>query len=108
MAEIKVTKSNFQEAVLNNEKAVVLDFWATWCGPCKMIAPILAQLAEKYEDKLVVGKVNVDEEMELAVKFQIASIPTLLVFEKGNLVAKTMGYMPLSSLEDWLQDEGIL
>ena len=108
MAEIKVTKSNFQEAVLNNEKVVVLDFWATWCGPCKMIAPILAQLAEKYEDKLVVGKVNVDEEMELAVKFQIASIPTLLVFEKGNLVAKTMGYMPLSSLEDWLQDEGIL
>ena len=108
MSEIKVTKANFQEAVLNNPKAVVLDFGATWCGPCKMIAPILAQLAEKYEDKLVVGKVNVDEEMELAVKFQIASIPTLLVFENGQLVAKTMGYMPLSSLEGWLQDEGIL
>lgn len=108
MSVVAVGKANFEELVIKSEKKVLLDFWAPWCGPCKMIAPILAQLAEKYEDKLVVGKVNVDEEMELAVKFQIASIPTLLVFEKGNLVAKTMGYMPLSSLEDWLQDEGIL
>ena len=103
-----LTKDNFKEEVFESTTPVLVDFWATWCGPCKMIAPILAQLAEKYEDKLVVGKVNVDEEMELAVKFQIASIPTLLVFENGQLVAKTMGYMPLSSLEGWLQDEGIL
>ena len=77
MAEIKVTKENFASEVLASEKPVVVDFWATWCGPCRMIAPVLEELAEKYEDKLTVGKVNVDEEMELAVKFSVASIPPL-------------------------------
>ena len=108
MAEIKVTKENFASEVLASEKPVVVDFWATWCGPCRMIAPVLEELAEKYEDKLTVGKVNVDEEMELAVKFTVASIPTLMVFKGGEMVAKTLGYMPLEKVEGWLKEAGVL
>ncbi|MBE5767302.1 MAG: thioredoxin [Clostridiales bacterium] len=108
MAEIKVTKENFASEVLASEKPVVVDFWATWCGPCRMIAPVLEELAEKYEDKLTVGKVNVDEEMELAVKFSVASIPTLMVFKGGEMVAKTLGYMPLEKVEGWLKEAGVL
>ena len=108
MAEIKVTKDNFASEVLASEKPVVVDFWATWCGPCRMIAPVLEELAETYEDKLTVGKINVDEEMELAVKFSVASIPTLMVFKGGEMVAKTLGYMDLEKLEGWLKDAGVL
>ena len=108
MAEIKVTKENFASEVLASQKPVVVDFWATWCGPCRMIAPVLEELAEKYEDKLTVGKVNVDEEMELAVKFSVASIPTLLVFKGGEMVAKTLGYMDLEKVEGWLKDAGVI
>ena len=108
MAEIKVTKENFASEVLASEKPVVVDFWATWCGPCRMIAPVLEELAEKYEDKLTVGKVNVDEEMELAVKFSVASIPTLMVFKGGEMVAKTLGYMPLEKVEGWLKEAGVI
>ena len=108
MAEIKVTKDNFASEVLASEKPVVVDFWATWCGPCRMIAPVLEELAETYEDKLTVGKINVDEEMELAVKFSVASIPTLMVFKGGEMVAKTLGYMDLEKLEGWLKEAGVL
>ena len=108
MAEIKVTKENFASEVLASQKPVVVDFWATWCGPCRMIAPVLEELAEKYEDKLTVCKVNVDEEMELAVKFSVASIPTLLVFKGGEMVAKTLGYMDLEKVEGWLKDAGVI
>lgn len=108
MSEIKITNANFQEAVLGSSKPILVDFWATWCTPCKMLSPILEELLAKHGDKLSVGKINVDEEGALAMQFKIASIPTILVFQNGELIAKTMGYMPLSALESWLEDEGIL
>ncbi len=101
MAYINVTKDNFEELVVKSEKPVLLDFWATWCGPCKMIAPVVEALAEERDD-FILGKVNVDEEMALAIKFGIASIPTLLVLEKGQVVNKAVGYMPKENIEKLL------
>ena len=92
--EITITKENFESEVLNSDVPVLLDFWATWCGPCRMIAPTLAQIAEENEGKLKVGKVNVDEEMELAMRFGVTSIPLLVVMEQGKVVNKAVGAMP--------------
>lgn len=91
MSVIHVTKENFQSLVLESDKKVLLDFWAVWCGPCKMIAPIVEQIADERSDVLV-GKIDVDSQMELAVQFGIVSIPTLIVMEKGQIVAKSVGY----------------
>ena len=82
MSVIKITKENYQEAVLNEKKKVLLDFWAPWCGPCRMVSPIVDEIAEERSD-IVVGKVNVDEEIELASQFRVMSIPTLVVIENG-------------------------
>ena len=97
MSEIKVTKANFQEAVLNNPKAVVLDFWATWCGPCKMIAPILEEI-DNENPGLKVCKVNVDEENALAAAFGISSIPTLIFFKDGKAEKAIVGFRPKADL----------
>ena len=94
---LNITSANCEEMVLNNPKPVLLDFWATWCGPCKMIAPIVEEIADENRD-ILVGKVNVDEEMALAIRFGISSIPTLLVLEGGTVVNKGIGYMPKESV----------
>ena len=103
MAEITITKNNFEQEVLQSDKPVLVDFWAAWCGPCRMVAPIVAQIAEEQSGKVKVGKINVDEEPALAMQFGIASIPTLLVFKDGQVVNKAVGYMPKEQLEAMLK-----
>lgn len=103
MAEITITKENFEEVVLKADKPVLVDFWAVWCGPCQMLGPVIAQIAEEQEGKIVVGKVNVDEQQELAIQFGIASIPTLLVFKDGKLVNQGIGYMDKARVEALFQ-----
>lgn len=102
MAEIKITKQNFEAEVLNSDKPVLLDFWATWCGPCQMIAPTLKEIAEEYP-QYKVGKVNVDEEGELAMKFGIESIPTLVVMKEGKVVNASVGVKMKNSILEMLK-----
>ena len=98
MAEITLTEQNFTEEVLQSDKPVLIDFWATWCGPCKMLAPVIAQLAEEHPE-IKVGKVNVDEQPRLAGQFGIASIPTVIVIKNGQITGSSMGYRPKAALE---------
>ena len=91
--EIKLTKFNFADEVLSSDLPVIVDFWATWCGPCKMIAPTIEELSNALDGKAKVGKVNVDEEMGLAVEYKIEVIPTLLFFKDGKVMKKTTGVM---------------
>ena len=97
--EVTITKENFEAEVLKSEVPVLLDFWATWCGPCMMIAPTLAEIAAENAGKLKVGKVNVDEQMELAMQFGVTSIPLLVVMEGSKIVNKAVGAMPKVKIE---------
>ena len=100
--EIKLTKDNFKETVMEADQPVLIDFWATWCGPCKMIAPIITEIAEERND-IVVCKVNVDEEEELSAQFGISSIPTLVVIKDGKVTAKSVGYRPKAEILNLLE-----
>ena len=93
MSVVTITKENFQKEVVESEKRVLLDFWASWCGPCRMLSPIVDEIAEEHTD-IKVGKVNVDEQQELAATFNVMSIPTLIVLDKGQVVNQSVGVRP--------------
>ena len=103
MAEVTVTSKNFEEEVLNSPIPVLVDFWATWCGPCRMLAPIIEEIAAEYEGKVKVGKVNVDEEADLARQFGINSIPTLIYFKDGEPVNQSVGFWGKAEIEEMLK-----
>ena len=104
MAEITITKDNFEEEVLKSAQPVLVDFWASWCGPCKMLSPVISELADEYEGKVKVGKVNVDEQPELAAAFRVASIPTVVLFKDGEIADRSVGYRPKQQLEEMIKE----
>ena len=102
--ELILTSENFDAAIRNTDKPVLVDFFATWCGPCRMLASVLEQLAAEHADTLTVGKVNVDDAPDLAARFGVVSIPTLILFRAGKAVKKTVGYSPLPDLLRWVEE----
>ncbi len=101
--EVKLTASNFDGEVLKSNVPVLVDFWATWCGPCRMVAPIIEELANAYDGKIKVGKVNVDEEGSLAAQYGIVSIPTIIIFVNGKPVDKLIGAHSMDDFEDMIE-----
>ena len=102
--EVTITKDNFQNEVMESDIPVLVDFWAPWCMPCKMMEPILEQIASENEGKLKVGKLNVDDETEIAGEYNIVSIPTLLLFSKGSVAEKRVGAVPRQVLDDLIKE----
>ncbi|MCR5636667.1 MAG: thioredoxin [Clostridiales bacterium] len=96
--EIELTLQNFEQEVINSKIPVLVDFWAAWCGPCQMLAPVVEEIAEEYDDVIKVGKVNVDEQRELSAKYNIESIPTLLVFKDGKIINSSVGFVTKEEL----------
>ena len=99
MAEVKLTTDNFKAEVLESDIPVLVDFWAVWCGPCKMVAPVVAEIAEEYEGKVKVGKVNIDEEQMLAMQYNITAIPTLILFKNGEPAQQMVGLRSKAEIE---------
>jgi thioredoxin 1 len=102
MKPVELTESNFDQEVIKSDLPMLIDFWAEWCGPCKVIAPIIEELANEYEGKLKVGKVDVDSHQQIAMQYGIRSIPTLLIFKKGKVVEQIIGAAPKKVLADKL------
>lgn len=97
MAVLTITKDNFESEVLKSEKPVLVDFWAAWCGPCKMVSPVIDEIAEERDD-ILVGKINIDEQSELAQKYGVMSIPTMIVFKNGEVANKNVGAIPKENI----------
>ena len=97
---LEITDANFEETVLNSSKPVLVDFWAAWCGPCRMVGPIIDEISAEYADKAVVGKVDVDANQEFAAKYGVRNIPTVLVFQNGEVVGRQVGVAPKTSYTD--------
>lgn len=103
MAEITLNTTNFEKEVLESNIPVLVDFWAGWCGPCKMLAPTIEEIAKEYEGKVKVGKVNIDEFAPLAIKYGVASIPTVILFKDGQVVDKSVGFVPKTALVEMIK-----
>ncbi|MBE5974691.1 MAG: thioredoxin [Paenibacillaceae bacterium] len=103
MSVLKITKENFEKEVMQSDKPILLDFWASWCGPCKMVGPVVEQVAAETVEVARVGKINVDEEQELAQAFKVMSIPTLVVIKEGKVVKSTVGVQSKQTLLSMLQ-----
>jgi thioredoxin 1 len=103
MSVFTVTQDNFEREVLSSEKPVLIDFWAPWCGPCRMLSPVVDELAEEHNGEVYVGKVNIDEEPELATRFGVMSIPTVMLFKGGVPVSTSVGVKPKHALEAMLK-----
>ncbi|WP_448579428.1 thioredoxin TrxA [Thermaurantiacus sp.] len=104
MATVKVTDSSFDADVLQADRPVVVDFWAEWCGPCRMIAPALEEISQELDGRVTIAKINIDEEPETAMKFGIRSIPTMMIFRDGEVVATKQGAEPKSALKRWVEE----
>ena len=104
MATVKIDNSNFQSDVLGSSEPVVVDFWAEWCGPCKMISPALEEISEEMDGQVKIAKVNVDENQELAVQYGVRSIPMLLMFKNGEIADQMIGAAPKAKLSDWIKN----
>lgn len=103
MSTLKITTENFEQEVMNSDKPVLLDFWASWCGPCKMVGPIVEEVAEETANSIKVGKINVDEQPELAQTFKVMSIPTLVVMKNGKIAQSSVGFKSKQAILDMLQ-----
>ncbi|MCZ2327952.1 thioredoxin [Bartonella sp. F02] len=104
MACIKIDNNNFKDEVLSSSTPVVVDFWAEWCGPCKMIAPLLDEISTEMKDQVIIAKVNIDENPELAAQYGVRSIPTLLMFKNGNVSSNMVGSAPKGRLSEWITE----
>ena len=102
MSEMNITKNNFEQEVLHSDKPVLIDFWAPWCGPCRMLSPVISEIAKEYGDKIKVCKVNVDDEGELAASFNVMSIPTLVVVKDGKVTNSAIGVRPKAQIVEMI------